>query len=264
MPIINCVLWKWHQPGFRHNYTSEHVNIVADMITRNKRAMNVRIILVTDDGLGVQPGIKVHPLWNDFQDLPNRSGANLPSCYRRLKLFDPETQTAMGINAGERIVSLDLDSVISNDLTPLWEKREHFVGWAVRGTHHLRVFNGSMFMFTAGENSGIWSRFDPLRTPNACHAALYMGSDQSWLSYNFAKDVTCGSWAYPQAVSYPKEVSKRLELSRGTSVVFFHGKRKPWHPEVQRETPWIKKHWHPTPPEGVVNVIAKGAQAAIA
>jgi hypothetical protein len=264
---INCILWKWKQPGFIHSYTSEHVNVMHDMIRRNQRHMKVRIICVTDDPVGIDSGVETFPLWKDFENLPNRSGKQLPSCYRRLKIFNPETQAAIGIMPGERICSLDLDSIITNDMTSLWNKTEHFVGWAVRGNHHLRVFNGSMFMFTAGENTNIWSRFDPVKTPDQVHRAGFLGSDQSWLSYNFARDPTAGTWAYPQAVSYPKEVARRPQLSPGVSIVMFHGKRKPWHADVQKETPWVARFWRfsePSTPPGIVKIVANGAQAVTA
>lgn len=256
MTTHHIVLWKWNQENFKHVYTAEHVNIMGDMIARHSNGMKLDVICITDDPTGIDTTrVRVAPLWNDLSAIPNRSGVNLPSCYRRLKLFDPATQLDLGIGVRNRIVSMDLDTIIAGDLRPLLAKPQHFVGWAVRGTHHIRVFNGSMFMFTQGEHSDIWSRFDPKSTPERCHKAKFMGSDQSWLSYNFARDPAAGTWAYPQAVSYPKEVAKRPMISKNTVMVMFHGKRKPWHPEVQNESPWITQHWrpglNPSPPRGL-------------
>lgn len=258
---IHVVLWKWTQDGFRSAYTSEHVNIVCDMIRRNRGNLPLRVVCVTDDPEGIT-GCETYPLWGDHSALPNRSGIRLPSCYRRLKLFDAETQAAMDIRPGHRIVSLDLDVVITGELAPLWLKSNHFVGWAVRGTHHLRVFNGSMWMFTAGTHQNMWSDFDPESTPDKCHRAGYMGSDQSWLSYNFAKDGACGTWSYPMMVSYPKEVARRPVLTAGVRLVSFHGRRKPWFPEVQRECPWVKHHWMIAQPSAATAPVAEMAAAA--
>lgn len=247
------VLWKWTQPNFKHVYSADHVNTMGDMILRHLNGMKANIICVTDDPTGIEKHVRTFPLWGDLSQIPNRSGLNLPSCYRRLKIFDPLTQGQMGIDRGSRVVSMDLDTIIAGDLKPLLQKPQHFVGWAVRGTHHLRVFNGSMFMFTAGEHQEIWQRFDPRSTPDRCHKAGFLGSDQSWISYNFARDPTAGSWAYPQAVSYPKEVRRRPILSRGTVMVMFHGKFKPWHEITQNESPWVREHWrrgiNPSPPK---------------
>jgi hypothetical protein len=262
----HIVFWKWKQPNFKQVYTSEHVNVMADMVLRNSRGLNTRLICVTDDPTGIDPKIDTFPLWNDFASLPNRSGLNLPSCYRRLKLFDATTQHNMGIQEGSRIVSMDIDTVVANELRPLLSKEEHFVGWAVRGAHHIRVFNGSMFMFTARQHQEIWSRFDPKSTPDRCHRAGYLGSDQSWLSYNFSRDPTAGTWSYPMAVSYPKEVARRPSLARGTAIVMFHGKRKPWQEDVQNESPWIKDHWRlgidPAPAK-VLTVLAQPGKAKV-
>lgn len=268
--MMHVILWKWRQANFRHDYTSEHANIVADMVLRHSHDLKLRIVCVTDDATGLDmTKIVPYPLWSDHGTLPNRSGVNLPSCYRRLKIFDAETQEAMGIKPGDRVISLDLDSIVANDVRPLWTKHQHFIGWAVRGQHHLRVFNGSMWMFNAGEHQHMWTNFDPKRTPDRVHKAGFLGSDQSWLSYNFARDATAGTWAYPQAVSYPKEVKRRPMLSKGTSLVFFHGRHKPWHEDVQKESPWVKEHWRLGGVEagsapGTVRIIAQGAQAQVA
>lgn len=240
----HIVFWKWNQDGFKHTYESSFVNIMADSVRRHSHGMPLRLICITDDPIGIDTNrVEVFPLWNDHGSLANRSGSNLPSCYRRLKLFDELTQRSLMIPKGDRIVSMDLDTIICGDLRPVLSKDKHFVGWAVRGTHHLRVFNGSMWMFTAGEHQTVWSNFDPAVTPDRVNKAGYQGSDQAWLSYNFAKDPTAGTWAYPQMVSYPKEVRRRPILSQGTAVVSFHGKNKPWHADVQLETPWVKAHW---------------------
>lgn len=239
----HIVLWKWNQANFRETYTSQHVNIVRDMLSRHMHDLPYRVVLVTDDPKGVGEGIDVHPLWSDYNKMRNRSGDTLPSCYRRLKLFDVATQKDMGIDENERIVSLDLDTIIAGDLRPLLTKEHPFVGWAVRGRHHPRVFNGSMWMFTSRTCEHMWKNFHADKTPDRVHRAGYLGSDQSWLSYNFARDPASGSWAYPQAVSYPLEVAKRPRMVAGTSVVFFHGRRKPWHDLVKTETPWTTHHW---------------------
>jgi hypothetical protein len=264
--MLHVVLWKWTQAGFKHVYTAEHVNVMVDMIRRHSRSMTVRVICVTDDPSGIDR-CETFPLWDDHATLNNRSGANLPSCYRRLKLFDPATQEALKIAAGDRICSLDIDSVIVNDMRPLWSKPQHFVGWAVRGTHHMRVFNGSMWMFTAREHAEVWHDFIPFKSPDDVHRAGYLGSDQAWLSHKFAKDTACGTWAYPFAVSYPREVARRPQLTPGTSIVFFHGKFKPWHERTLREAVWVKEHWRASEQpvrKGAVQITAQGTQAEAA
>jgi hypothetical protein len=63
------------------------VNRIARAIKRNARAVPVRVVCVTDDPSGITE-CDTHPLWDDCSKLRNASGAHLPSCYRRLKLYD--------------------------------------------------------------------------------------------------------------------------------------------------------------------------------
>lgn len=241
--MLHIVLWKWHQAGFREAYTHEHVNRLAVDLQKNLVGVDHRIVLVTDDAAMVDLSVDTFPLWKDHNTVENVSGKHLPSCYRRLRLFDPETQLAMGIKQDDRIMSLDLDTLVVGDMKNIVARKERFVGWAVRGTRHARVFNGSMFMFTQGDFEELWRDFDPQVSPKAASNAGFFGSDQGWLSYKLARRSECAGWSYPFVVSYPREVMRRPALPRNCSVVFFHGRKKPWHVETQRETPWVKQFW---------------------
>ena len=48
-------------------------------------------------------------------------------CFVRLQMFSREWQTANGIERGERIVNIDVDSVITGPLDPLFNRPESFV-----------------------------------------------------------------------------------------------------------------------------------------
>src|SRR5215510_12738288 len=109
--MIHFVCWKWRS-GYRHEFTAEHVNTL-DLMLAKHCSLTHRLICVTDNPYGMHCDVKM--LWEDFADLrnPYDDGSNVvPSCYRRLKLFDPVTQELMGIRGGDHIVSIDLDVVI--------------------------------------------------------------------------------------------------------------------------------------------------------
>jgi len=245
MSALHVVMWMWTQSGFRCPYLPEHVNAMAAGLRRGMAGSPYRPVLVTDAGdKGIDPSVDVRPLWGDFSGLSNASGIHLPSCYRRLKLFDPATQADLGIAPGDRVCSIDLDAVVAGDMRPLLSRQEKFVGWAVRGTRHPKVYNGSMWLFTAGDLTEMWAGFDPARSPALANKAGFMGSDQSWLSYRLARAPGCAGWAYPQVASYPKELRVRRQgPPPSNGVVFFHGKDKPWHDRTQRESPWVKRLW---------------------
>lgn len=244
----HIVLWKWKPTlvnSFRAGYTAEHVNIVAAMIRRAipRDMLAYRIICVTDDPAGIT-GAQCYPLWDDLSDLTNASGHRLPSCYRRLKLYDPQVQDDLDISPGDRIVSLDLDVLVTGDLREVLQTPGDFVGWELRGAQHQRVLNGSFQMFTAGHLAFVWKSFIPSVSPNLAHAAGYMGSDQAWLSWHLASrlddDVKGLKW--PAIASYPLQ-TKIQGLFEANRLVFFHGQEKPWMPTPQAVTPWITKFW---------------------
>lgn len=239
----NIVLWKWSQENMVGSYTAHYVNVMVDMLERNLTDMKYRIICITDDANGVQ-GCETFPLWSDCEELSNPCGPmRLASCYRRLRLYDHATQKAMGISYGERIVSLDLDSVVCGHLRGVLETEGRFVGWQLVGKHHPRVFNGSFQMFSAGDLQHIWSDFDPKKSPDIARVAGFTGSDQSWLSYNLADKPGSNHVPYPVFASYPLHVIKMMQFKSEHRLVFFHGRKKPWTPAAQAQSTWISRYW---------------------
>lgn len=257
MTLVHVVLWKWRQSNFRELYTAAYVNIMTGMLRTHMHGMDYRVVCVTDDDTDIERDrCDVFPLWADHSATKNATGAHLPSCYRRLKLFDVPTQQAMGISEGERIVSLDLDAIITGHLGDTFTRIDQsgaiFAGWARRGTYHQRVFNGSFFSFRAGpEMQWMWNTFDPSTSPRKAFTSGFLGSDQSWLSMNLARHSDVCPINYPEFASYPQEVRRLGKIDRRTKIVFFHGARKPWHPDEMRAHPWIIKNWRAEPDAGL-------------
>jgi len=236
------VLWKWSQPNAREVYTSEHVNVMCNMLRRNLNGVQYRIICITDDPEGITE-CQTYDLWEDCDNLANATKAHLPSCYRRLKLFDKETQLDLNIHPGDRIVSIDLDTIIAGQLGSILSRTDRFLGWELAGPNHPKVFNGSFFMFNAGDLSEIWERFDPRTSPKEAFNAGFLGSDQSWLSMNLVGKEGCNGLKYPEVASYPNNIMVLKTLDLRTRIIFFHGRRKPWHPLTMRETAWVSRYW---------------------
>lgn len=240
--MLHVVLWKWTQPFASRSYTSEHVNMMAAMLHHNLRGVRYRIICVTDDDTNIVE-CETYPLWNDHDQIANASGHHLPSCYRRLRLYDPHTQVDMGIARGDRILSLDIDTVICNSIVDVVRTEGRFVGWQVPGRYHPRVFNGSFQMFTAGDLEHIWRDFDPYVSPKMVNQKMFMGSDQAWISYNMVGKEGSVGLRYPVIASYPSHVQRMAQHSAKTKILFFNGTLKPWSPEAIRRTPWITSYW---------------------
>lgn len=236
----HIVLWKWRQESALIPYTAEHVNTMCAMLSGNVPDAT-RIICVTDDPAGITE-CETFPLWKDHAKSQNLSGKHLPMCHRRLKLFDPETQGSLGIKRGHRVVSLDLDTLVCGPLHDVLATRERYVGWEVRGDKRPKVFNGSFWMFTAGDLQGLWTEFNAEAAARV-KALGFMGSDQAWLSFNMIGKPYVRGFKWPTFASYPREIRRVHCLHKTTKLIFFHGRRKPWHPEVQRESKWIARYW---------------------
>ena len=234
--VIDVVCFKWKPAlGYRSTFGPETVNVLKRMVNRHYATLH-RFTCVTDDPAGLDPDVRVVPLWDDLADVPSPMGGTRknPSCYRRLKLFSAEAAELIG----PRFVALDLDCVITGDLAPLWDRPEDFIIWG--GTHPRTQYNGSMMLMTAGARRQVWETFDPVRSPRATQAARCYGSDQAWISYCLGPEEK--RWSCEEGVhSYRHLQDGRLPAN--ARMVLFPGAANPWSPDVQAQHEWVRRCW---------------------
>jgi len=244
--MLDVVCWKWKPPaGYRSTFDAASVNTLRAMVARNL-SLPHRFSCITDDAEGIDATVRVIPLWDDFAAVPNPSNRLNPSCYRRLKMFSAEARTTIG----ERIVSMDLDVVITGDLTPLFDRAEDFVIWGGQtvqpgraGTSVYNWYNGSLMMLRAGSRTKVWDTFDPARSPTRANQAGCRGSDQGWISYCLGpKEAVWGTsdgvYSFRNHIVPGKGI-----LPRDARFIAFHGRHDPWQAEVQRAHPWVAQHY---------------------
>lgn len=227
-----CVVtFKWHTPGYRAKFESKHVNTLRRMVLRHYPDP-IRFVCVTDDPAGLAEGIEALPLWDDHAAVPNPTGGGRPSCYRRLKLWDPAMRDVLG----PRFVMLDLDVVICGDLRPLWNRSEDVVMW--RSPSREWPYNGAMLMADTGARPQVWTDFDPMESPKATQARGYRGSDQAWLSHVLGADEAV--WTAADGVIFQNDLWRRQSRQpRGGRVVFTTGGHPPW----TARAPWVREHY---------------------
>lgn len=236
---VEFVTFKWKpKPGYRSTFGAEQVNTLRSMLDRNYKGKH-RLTCVTDDPEGIDGDVRVLPLWTDYAELPSPHGGNNPACYRRLKLWSREAADIIG----PRICAIDLDVVITRDITGIVERPEDVVLWGdyVNKTTH---YNGSLQLIRAGSRPEVWEKFDPVHSPKAARAAGFFGSDQAWLCLALGGDMP--RWRYADGV-----VSFRIHcqnyigraLPSCARVVFFHGQHDPWDPWVQDRYEWVREHY---------------------
>lgn len=233
--MIAVVTFKWSTPGYDATFTAEHVNTLRRMVARHYPD-NHRFICVTDDAYGIDQRVEIVPLWHDHASVPNPTGSGRPTCYRRLKLWSRDAAEMLSLYEGDRIVWLDLDTVIVGDLRPLWNRDEDVVLW--RNPENLWPYNGATGIMTIGARPQVWEDFDPIESPARTHAAGYRGSDQAWLSLTIPGEAT---WSQADGVHYVHDTAwtnKRV-LPDGARLVFFTGRRPPWASTL----PWVREHY---------------------
>jgi hypothetical protein len=237
--VLSVVTWLWRDRGYRSTFTPAHVHTLYAMVARHY-ARPFAKVCVTDDSAGLDADIRVVPLWPDHRGLPSPHGHGNPGCYERIKAFDPATAAQLGA----RFVSLDLDSVIVGDLTPLWDRPDPFVIWHLRMGHRTNgqkgVYNGSMWLMDAGARPDVWTRFTGQRSAREAYRAGQHGSDQGWMQYVLGADVP--HWDQADGVysyKYDLLARHRGQLPADARVVFFHGKPDPWDPQLDRT--WVRE-----------------------
>lgn len=241
--MLDIVCWRWRPPvGYRSQFAAETVNTLKRMIDRHYTDPH-RLSCITDDPEGIDPSVRIIPLWDDHSTIPNPCGRSNPSCYRRLKVFSAEAREFIG----PRFVSIDLDVVITGDLRPVWNRPEEFVIWG--DTHPTTPYNGGMFLLEAGSRTRVWEGFHPSQSPLRGRSLGYFGSDQAWIGACLGPNEA--TWSVRDGVySYRVQIANRRDLARSEAllpndarIVMFHGRYDPWSPEIQQAHEWVRENW---------------------
>lgn len=234
--IESVISWLWKPaPSYRSQFNARHVNILASMVRRNYSKPH-RFICVTDMPAGIDSSIEIVPLWKDFANVQNPFGPRNPSCYRRLKMFAREAEAMFG----KRFVSLDLDSVILSDMSPIWDRDDDFIIWG--DTSRSTPYNGSMMMMNAGARAQVWEKFDPAKSPTVTRKAGMFGSDQAWISHCLGPKEK--KWTQADGVySYRNEIAPNDgRLPKNAVICMFHGQVDPDSHLAQKHK-WVRDNY---------------------
>lgn len=167
---IEIVCWKWNNglhPKKKMVFGPDHVNTLASMLSRNVHR-KYRLTCITDEPEGIDSSVRVLPIWDDYRD---KGG-----CFLRLKAFASEMKTLIG----DRIVSIDLDTVIVSDITELITRKEDFAVWG--GENRAAPYCGSFWIMTAGSRAEVWTGFNGAVYQPTASGKYKRGTDQARIS----------------------------------------------------------------------------------
>jgi hypothetical protein len=163
----------------------------------------------------------------------------IPGCFARLRAFDPAWQAEQGIAPGDRIVTLDLDLIVTGDLGPLFDIADDFA--ILQGANAVNPcpYNGSVWMLRAGAHAEMWNEFS---LEAAARVPFYaFPDDQAWMAHKLP---SAKAWKVgPESGIYAFKKRcwpKGDELPTDARIVAFPG----WRDPVQfTHLPWVRKHW---------------------
>jgi hypothetical protein len=229
--LLTILTWLWKKPGSRTEYTAEHVNIWAAMVSRNLTIPH-RIACVTDMPEGIDPYIKIIVPPGEFEGLetPTWNG-DKPNCFRRLTMFRPDASDIFG----ERFVCMDLDCVIAANIDTLFDREDDFVMY--KGTSFDRPYNGSLMMLRAGTRPQVYLDFTE---ENAIKSGQkYVGSDQAWISYCLGPNEQ--TWSFEDGICWwHSQYNSQITVKR---IMFFPGQIKPWESVKAGVDKWIIENY---------------------
>lgn len=230
--MISVVCWKWG-----NRFSALYVNRLRSMLARNLRLPHC-LYCVSDDHDGIDLSVRrvAMPTWLD----------KTPRCRRRMQQYSADFDWIFG----RRILSIDLDVVITGDITELLDRPEPIVGWRVG---YAGVLSGSLVLWAQGALDGAWRAYreDPEGYPLRAQPRG-VGSDQAMINLWLSTQPKIAEWTERDGiVTYFGEGYKKLahhgvgpdnpRLPAGTRIVVLGSADKLAMDEGRFD--WIREHW---------------------
>jgi hypothetical protein len=217
--IVCCVQW-----GNYCDRGAQYVNILYQGVRRNLlRAFD--FVCFTDDPSGLDDGIQARPM----------PVGDIPGWWNKLALFKPGV-----FPAGERVLFLDLDTLIVGSLDEIAEYKGQF---AILRDFYFpqQIGPGVMLWEPSAYTASIWQEWD-----NNGRPAEHEWGDLWWINSldqgHFAQRTDKLQDLFPgRFVSYKTHCRARLPAD--ASVVCFHGEPRPH----QIRDGWVREAWRVNP-----------------
>lgn len=229
--MLTVSTWLWGD-----KFGADDVAKLFAGVRRNLK-QPARFIAVSEWNLHIE-GVECIPI-RDL-DLTRIKG-----CYARLRMFDPQWQSDYGIT--DRLALIDLDTVVTGPLDPLFGRPEPFVIMQNGNASNPCPFNGALQMLRAGTHPEVWRDFS---VEAAAKVPFYeFPDDQGWLWHALPRaagwvcGVESGVFVFHKP-GWPGWRKAREEvddpLPKGARLVTFSGWR---NPRRFSHLDWVKENW---------------------
>jgi hypothetical protein len=231
MLTVTTFLWSDAHRQRSYTFDERHVITLRNMVARHLTLPH-EFVCVTDREF-IADGIRCVPL-DDRTHVPG-------TCGRKLTIWAPDAAKRIG----KRILALDLDMVIVDDITPLIDRPEDVVmfrnpNWTPSGRRAF--YQGSIQLMTAGSRPQVWDEFLKPSMPRRINSR-FGGFEQAWLSETLPW--TEASWSDADGIYGAGRVGDWTttnvidELPAGARIVVFPGNRMVDQPHVMERHRWI-------------------------
>lgn len=238
--VLTISTWLWGD-----KYNIEDVRKLVAGLRRNIK-QPFRFALFAGE-----PWIGHSPEWVDiFYRIQDPELTQIRGCFARLRMFDPDWQREYWPKDCDRLACVDLDTVITGPLDPLFDRPEPFVILRGANSANPNPLNGSLMMLRAGAHPEVWADFS---IEKASKTKFYeFPDDQGWIwdKIPYASGWKVGSESGVYAFQKPgwpgARESRALGMRRpddlppGARMVVFPGWRSP---QQFRHLPWVKQNW---------------------
>jgi hypothetical protein len=227
--MIRIVCFKWkplagqQQPSVEMlgPYGPETINYLYQAFKKYLRIPH-EFVCITDDPEGIDKNVRIIPLWDKC--------LSLGRCYNRLYVFSKDMRDIIG----PRFATVDIDCVVTGDLTPIFDREGDFWIHEQQWRTHVQPYNGSLVIMDAGARDEVWTAFKGQESIDwLANNTTYVGSDQAWIANVLKEEKTLNS-----AHGIYEEMLIKGNLPPDARLVFFSGNRDP------RNSPhaWVKNH----------------------
>lgn len=219
-----------------YQYDNQDVVLLRNQFQRHLTRAH-EFICVTNRPREIDPSIRTVPL---DERLRVRGGR-----YFKLAVFAENAAEVFG----ERILTVDLDSVITGNIDHLVDRDEDLVLWRNPnwGLKRRAYYNTSLMLVRAGTRPEFYDRFDPKTSHDeAARATGWGGTDQRYISWIAGRKeahwtAEDGVYGAGRLGDYCPGMATTV-LPENACFVTFPGRRHPKMAKTQEKHTWIKKH----------------------